>query len=151
MTRPDPSRAVDIKAIHAMKRELAMTDDCYRALVSRVSDGTTETSAALSSNQRRVLKDELRRLGAGRHTQERFRPQADKGRPFRPARTDQQAMIRGLWAELAGLGRLKDTSEDALAAFILRQAKVDALQFVGVGEAQAVITALKAWMRRARG
>lgn len=161
-TKPQAdTRARQIKAIHAMKRELALTDDSYRDLCVAVTG--VDSSRDMTDAQRDAVIDRMRGLGAGKKRggfKAPFKGQGKAGgkaggkaktgapRPFRAANSQQQLMIRGLWAELAGMGAIKDRSEDALAAYILRQAKVDALQFVGSSEATKVIGGLKGWLRR---
>ncbi|HRJ61021.1 MAG TPA: regulatory protein GemA, partial [Azospirillaceae bacterium] len=161
----DPARQRDIRAIHAMRRELALAEDSYRAIIARMTAGRVGSSADMTPDERRRLLDELRRLGAGKKTAPRKTanrrdgpltpaPSPARGegrnRPFRPANTKQQAMIRGLWLELAALGAFKDASEAALADYVRRQAKVDALQFVSADMAQSVIGGLKGWLARVK-
>lgn len=154
MTYANPTRHVAIKAIHAMSRELALTDDCYRAILSRLTSGRASSAADLTAAERREVMDELRRLGAGRKTsgkakaapRRRAEPAAEP-RPVRPAASKSQEMIRGLWLEMAGMG-IVDAGESALAAFIKRQAGVDALQFLAADKVQSVMGALKPWKAR---
>ncbi|MFT4191668.1 MAG: regulatory protein GemA [Comamonas sp.] len=66
----------------------------------------------------------------------------------RPLAQDLQARkARALWLMLHELGQVHDPSEQALADFVRRQAKVDALQWARHGML-AVIEALKAWALR---
>lgn len=58
---PDPTRARDLKLIHAAARQLAWDEDTYRAVLERV---TGKTSAAdLNPRQRKQVLDEFSRLG----------------------------------------------------------------------------------------
>jgi phage gp16-like protein len=158
MTPADATRASDIKAIHARKRELALSDDSYRAIIARVTGDRVDSSADMTATERGKLLDELRRLGAGKKTAGRktatrgggASAKTGEARPFKPAKTKQQEMIRGLWLELAEIGEIKDASEAALATYILRQAKVESLQWVSSDKAQSVIGGLRGWLRRAK-
>lgn len=75
---------------------------------------------------------------------------AQKGRNSRRplAASAHAGKIRALWLSLWNLGALSDPSEDALAAFVKRQAEVDDLRFLPADSADKVIEALKAWGER---
>ena len=62
MTLPaDPTRARDLKLIHAAARQMGWDEDLYRAMLARI---TGQTSAAtLSARQRKKVLDEFARLG----------------------------------------------------------------------------------------
>jgi phage gp16-like protein len=160
MTAADIARARDIRAIHAMKREVALTDDSYREIIARVTVGRVDSSADMTATERGKLLDELRRLGGGKRSggakpPPQPLPRGGRGacgeaRPFKPAKTKQQEMIRGQWLELAEIGEILDASEAALAAYILRQAKVESLQWVSSDKAQSVIGGLRGWLKRAK-
>lgn len=60
-TQTDPTRARDLKRIHAAARQMAWTEDTYRAILERV---TGQASAAgLTARQRREVLDDFARLG----------------------------------------------------------------------------------------
>jgi phage gp16-like protein len=158
----DPLRARHIKAIHAMARELALAEDTYRAIISRHSGGRTDSSAALRADERTAVMDYLRGLGAGRKAAapEPSAVPLPSGAPAhrrgrRPlAQTAWARKLRALWLALYHLGEVSEPSEDALAAFVERQTRVDgrgvdALQWLSPDQARLVIEALKAWCARA--
>jgi len=58
---PDPTRARDLKRIHAAARQMAWTDDTYRAILERVTGQTS--AAALTARQRQRVLTEFARLG----------------------------------------------------------------------------------------
>lgn len=126
-------RRRQLAAIHAMAKELALTDDCYRARVSTASAGRTQSAGDLTDAERAALIKALRGLGAG------------KKAPYR--QTPQMAMIRGLWIELAELGAVRDRSERALASFVRRQTRIE-LGRLDPRAAEQVIEALKSWRDR---
>ncbi|MBF0168772.1 MAG: regulatory protein GemA [Alphaproteobacteria bacterium] len=133
----DPNRGRDIKTIHAMKRELALAEESYRALVSKASNARTDSSASLAAPERARLLDDLRRLGAGKKKGHR--------------RQDQQETslkLRALWISAHHLGIVRDPTESGLAAFVKRQCKVDDLRFLRPSDSHAAIEAVKAWMER---
>lgn len=140
MTVKDPKtrRTRDLATIHAMRKELALTEECYRARVRQVSGGVCDSAGALDEAGRSALIAELRRLGAGKD--------AARRRP-RFADSDQLRMIRGLWLELVELGAVEDRTEAGLAAFVKRQTKQE-IGRLPLDQAGKVIEALKGWRRR---
>lgn len=95
----DRRRLGDLKAIHAARRQLALDDETYRALVERVSATVgiaRRSSAALTARQRHAVLDELRRLGASR-----------KPYPGRPHNADSVAMPATLTKIEAQLADMK--------------------------------------------
>lgn len=157
---PDARRRKDLAAIHAMRKELALTEDSYRAIVSRVSNGQTDTSAELSPSQRGALIEEMKRLGAGRknkkspgaggvpRTTRGGRPRDPRAgrRPIAPG--NQQAKIRALWLGLYHLGEIADPSEAALDGFVQRMTKISSARFLRADAADKVIKALRGWATR---
>ncbi|MCA1971810.1 MAG: regulatory protein GemA [Caenispirillum sp.] len=66
----------------------------------------------------------------------------------RPAEDPEGRKIRALWLSLWNLGVVQDPSEDALASFVRRQTKVEALQWLTPAQTWQVIEALKKWAER---
>jgi len=131
-------RARLVRLIHVAKRALALDDETYRAMIHEVCDGKT-SAADLSVPE---LDAVLKRMKRG-------------GFKVRSARADralacdpQSSKIRALWLDLAGMGVVKNSSEAALAAFVKRMTKVDALQWLSAQQASTVIEQLKKWKRR---
>ena len=60
----------------------------------------------------------------------------------------QSKKIRALWLELHGVGKVRDPSEASLAAYVKRQTRVEALQWLDTQQASRVIEALKGWLAR---
>ena len=131
--RLTPDRNRQLAAIHAMAKELALTEDSYRARVSAASGGRTGSAGELSGTERADLIKTLKGLGAGK-----------KGR-YRE--TPQVKMIRALWLELADLAAVQERSEAAIAAFVRRQTGQD-LGRLSAAAAGQVIEALKSWRQR---
>ncbi|MEI7610459.1 MAG: regulatory protein GemA [Rhodospirillaceae bacterium] len=135
-TTADPARNKDLKAIHAMRRELNLADEDYRAIIHRISDGKHSSSADLTAGQRARLCDALRKLGGGKAAVK-----------SRYAAAPQHAKARAIWISLFEAGKIANRSDKALDAFIERQAK----QELGALNAQSwrsVIEALKQWATR---
>jgi len=137
----DAMRRAELGKIHIGKTRLKLDDATYRGIIARICGGKT-SAGDLDERERHALLDELKRLGfreGGSYT--RSLDQFDDREP-------QAKLIRCLWADLAALGALRDSSEKALRRFVKRVAKVDSLTWLGPLEANAVIEALKAMKAR---
>ena len=131
----DQRRRRDLAAIHTGKKQLHLDDDAYRSMLNSI---TGKTSAAeLSATERGDVLDWMRDQG--------FHVQPGRTRKPRPT---QEQKIRALWAELAVLGVLHESSEGALASFVERQTKKTRMEWCTPVELNAVIEALKSWLRR---
>lgn len=141
VTAADPRRTREIAAIHAMAKELALAEESRRAIILRFSKGRTDSSKHLDGAERGQVIEELKRLGAGK------RGNRPKGaRPHDAQETSRKA--RALWIALWHLGVIGDNSDDALAAFVRRQAGVDDPRFLRPADAHKVIDGLKAMASR---
>lgn len=134
-----------IKLIHVGRRELAMDEDTYRAILK---DKTGHDSAAdCSVPQLERLLGHLKSAGfkvkvsasAGAQRRGGSRALADD---------DQSRMIRAIWLELHGMGIVRDSSEAAMAGFVCRHTKIEALQWLSSKQASSVIEHLKKWRNR---
>ncbi len=125
-------RAREIKAIHVAQRDLALTEDTYRALLERV---TGQRSAAdLDAKQRRVVIDEFYRLG--------WKPKTH--RKPRQVAASKQKMMSKVEALLADAGR-SWAYADGVAK---RVCKVDSVQFCDEEQLRKVVAALMYDQRR---
>jgi hypothetical protein len=131
-----------VKAIHACRRKVAglEEEEGWRGFL--VQHGGRRSLAEMNGQQLGAVLDALHAAGAPRL------PGKGAGRR-RLADDDQARMIRGLWLTLRDIDEIRDASEEALARFVLRQTGVAALQWLGPGQANKVIEALKAWLGRA--
>lgn len=130
--------------IHIAKKKLGLDDATYRAVLERVTGKTS--SAGLPDRQLIAVVEEFKRLGFN----DRLR--APKRAGSRPLATSAHAgKIRALWVALYNLGLVVDPAESALSAFVERQTKVSALQWLRPDQAFAVIEALKKWAERKAG
>lgn len=132
-------RKRDLAAIHAMRKELALSEDCYRSRVRQASGDRTDSAGELTAPERTALINQFRSLGAGRR---------GTSRPARPALTPQQRMVRGLWIALAEAGAVEDRSERGLAAWLKARFGVETLQWLQPPEAGQAIEQLKKWGNR---
>lgn len=142
----DPKRNAQLAAAHAMKRELALSDDCWQGLCLRFSGSRTDSSGAMTAPERGALLDHLRGLGAGRKKSAAGTPAARR----RFAAAPQRAKAWALWGELAALNAVSDGSETAFEAFVERQTRV-AIGRLDGRQWNRVIEGLKGWLGRKRG
>ena len=132
-------RKAMLAKVHIAKKDLALEDDDYRAIIRRVSKDRTDSSAKLSQAQLHDLLAELRRLG--------WKPNAAAlGRGA--ARDPQSSKVRALWLTLAEAGVVRERGESALRAYVKRMTGRDDLRFCDSAEKWRLIEALKAWALR---
>nr|WP_256665143.1 regulatory protein GemA [Pseudomonas sp. SLFW] len=130
-----------IKLIHVARRELGMEDEVFRLMLTHMESlgGATSCSALSVDNLLRVV-EQLKQRG--------FKPRAG-ARRTRPLADDAQSRrIRSLWLTLHGLGAVRDSSEAALARYVMGTTRVAALQWLSTSQASQVIEQLKQWQRR---
>lgn len=134
-------RRTELGLIHKGAKNLALTDDSYRAFLRNLTG--KQSSADMTGPERRRVIDRLRELHA---LEERRAHKAGFG-------GGQAGMARGLWAELRQLGAIDDASDAALDAFVRRQTGGDvaAARFLRAPHyARSVIEALKDRVLRAK-
>ncbi len=137
----DRERRGALAKIHVAKKQMALDEVTYRALLKR----TTGKDSAGKCDQRELglVLDECKRLGWSDVPKPRQRAGA---RPM--AKTPIATKIRALWMSLYHLGEIENPSEEALAAFVERCTDVQALQWLDGEQADQVIRALRGWLRR---
>lgn len=134
-----------IKLIHVGRRELSMDEDTYRAILK---DKTGHDSAAdCSVPQLERLLGHLKSAGFKVKVSSSTGVQR-KGGSRAMADDDQSRMIRGIWLELHSMGIVRDASEAAMASFVCRHTKIEALQWLSSKRASSVIEHLKKWRNR---
>lgn len=131
--------------VHIAKKELALQEESYRAILERVTGRTS--SKDCTERQLEAVLAEFKRLGwvakAGRG--------GGGGYDKRHVRK-----IYALWQNACRLGAFGDTSKSALRAFVERQTRPapglpgkSAPEFCSPAEANSVSEGLKAMIRRA--
>jgi phage gp16-like protein len=135
----DAQRRALMGVVHKAAKAIQLDDDDRRAMQLRITG--KESLAEMNLSQIGDVLDELRALGwvDGKRS---------KGRR-RLASHPEAAKIRALWLSLYHLGEVTDPTEDALAAFVKRQTRLDDLEWVKQENALKVIEALKSWCDRA--
>lgn len=132
------SRNAELAAIHVAKKQLGLDDETYRTMLTTVA-GKRSAAELDDSGRRRVLE----------HLQSRGFVNV-KRRPKRQSDDPLTEKIRSLWAALAERGVVRDGSEKALGAFVVRQTGVRSVEWVSTEQAMHVIEALKAWGKRVK-
>lgn len=136
---------LQIKKIHALKGALGLDDDTYRAMLSGYK---VKSSTKLSIPKAEELIRDLEEKAVAAGVWEKRKP-ARKAKTTRKLADDAQSrLIRSLWIQLHQAGKVKNSSEEALAAYVKRMTKVEALQWLDVKAASTVIEALKKWLAR---
>lgn len=140
MESPD-ARQRELAMIHIAKKQLGMEDDAYRAVLWAIARVTS--AGDLDSAGRKQLLEHMKKCG--------FKARPPKKAGGRDLEDDPQSkMILALWLELHNQGVVRDPSERALAAWIKRQAGVDAVRWLRPQQKVAIIESLKAWAERTR-
>lgn len=142
-----PAKAGLIQVIHVAKRQLALVDDDYRAVLRRVTG--KDSCSAMSIAELEAVKAELQALG--------FKASPPRRAGRRPqARTEAAGKLRALWLSGYALGVVEDPSEAALSGWVKRvtggrRKGVEALQWLTEADAATAIEGLKGWLTRAAG
>lgn len=129
-----------LATIHVGKKALGLDETDYRALLAATT-GKASARDMDEAERRRVIA-RMRELGF-------------KGASNRPktSRAPHVRLVYALWGDLQKLGAVTrgPAGARALRAFVRRQAKVSAPEFLTAEAARSVIEALKAWIKREKG
>ena len=128
-----------IRLIHVARRDLALDDDDYQAIIKAQASGKT-SSADCSLEELESVVSHLKRCGFQVKPKAGVRKLADDS---------QSRKIRALWLSLHQVGTVRDPSEAALSKFCKRHTGVDSLQWVTSSQASRLIEHLKQWQLRA--
>lgn len=124
--------------VHIAKKELALAEESYRAILERVTGRTS--SKDCTEHQLEQLLAEFRRLG--------WTPKKGanpvSAKPY-------VRKIYALWREAGIVGAVDNASKEALRAFVVRQTGKSAPEFCSPAEANRVSEGLKAMISRAEG
>lgn len=126
-----------ITLVHVAKRDMALDEDTYRAILMAQGGGNSLSAMAID-NINKVLTY-MKAQGFKLRKSQADRKQADS--------TDAKK-IRALWLFLHELGAVNDPSEAALLTFVRRIGKVDSLEWLTGRKVDAVIESQKKWAMR---
>lgn len=122
-----------IARVHVARKELALTEESYRAVLARITG--RESAAALDLAQLRAVIQEFERLGLKPLVKRSPKPHVRK--------------VFALWAAMKP--HLSDPSREALRAFVKRQTGVADPEWLTPAQANQVTEGLKAWRVREEG
>jgi len=139
----DLARQRLIRLIHVGRRDLAMDDDTYRAMLRNLE--LPDSAAKMTVPQLDRVLERMKRSGFKVRSKGKS-ARASSSRPL--AQDPESKKIRALWLFLHDLGVVKNPSEAALAGYVKRLAGVDAMQWTNAHQAERLIETLKKWAMR---
>jgi hypothetical protein len=125
-----------IAKVHIAKKELALADESYRAILERITGRAS--SKDCSERQLEQLIAEFKRLGW-----------VPRKAANPPSAKPWVRKIYALWRDAGIVGAVDNASKAALRAFVKRQTGKSAPEFCSPSEANKVSEGLKAMIRRA--
>lgn len=136
-----------IQKIHILKSALKIDEDTYRATLAAYGAKSSKDRTFTIGKADELIQDLVEKAVAAGVWEKR--------KPARKAKTtrkladdDQSRLIRYLWIQLHEAGKVRDSSEGALASYVKRMTRVNALQWLDVKGASKVIEAMKKWLER---
>lgn len=144
----------ELAKIHIAKKDMALDDDSYRAMIREIGGVDSGSAADLDQPGRSKVIAHLIKSG--------WRPRSRRGRGRRIAAGEilssdgQVKMIRSMWIQMADAGAVHERSEQGLRSWVRastrryhpQRAGYSAPEFVPEWVAQKVIEHLKSWARR---
>jgi hypothetical protein len=137
----DPARTAELAAIHVAKKNLALTEDSYRGLVSRFTKNRTDSSALMTSAERQDLIEYFRRVGFAKT---KSKTPKDRRADYRP----QAEKLKSLWYALYELGVVHNREQEGLEAFVCRHTNIPVMRWNFQTHLSKAIDCLKAWCDR---
>jgi phage gp16-like protein len=127
------NRNADLARIHMLKKDLAIDDDEYRALLQSVCG--VKSSADLDFTGRAKFIAHL----------EMCKPRAHKSFGKLPPRL---AKLYSMWQQLHSAGAVNDKKYSALESWAKSQTGVEKLTWLNQAQLSQCIESLKAWLER---
>lgn len=128
----------DIRSIHALQRELGLSEDDARALKIQVTGKAS--SKDMTDRQRARFISHLLKIKGGQRT------------PLYYSRSDaldeRWDKARKLWQALYRAGAVRSNTDAALNAYACRITRVDAWRWLNTYHINTVIESLKRWCKR---
>ena len=133
-----------IRLIHVARRDLAMADDTYRAILKDLTGHAS--SKDCNGWQLEKVVDHMKR--AGFKVRAPSKSAAATGRSL--AHGGRYSKVRAVWLQLHAWGGIDNPSEAALAAYVKRQAGVDDMRWADLprGHGIKILEGLKKWAAR---
>lgn len=124
-----------IAKLHIAKKELALDEADYRAVLVRATGKSSAAEMSVGEIERAIAA--MTALG--------FKARAARKKADSPL----ARKIYALWGALADAGAIEDRSNRALSVWLVRQTKIARPEWLKPREANAAIEALKIWLDRA--
>jgi len=127
--------------IHIARKQLALDEGTYRALLTRITGA--DSAADIAAPQLMAVVEEFKRLG-WKDAPAKIRRAGS--RPLAPGA--EAAKARALWLNLWHLGVIADPAEARLDGFCKRMTGRDSLRFLDQVQMDRLIRALRGWLER---
>lgn len=133
----------EIKLIHVARRELAMDEETYRAMLKLVAG--VESAAKLDDAGRKKVIDHMKSKG--------FKVKSKSAGKAAPGASvtepdPQYRKIQALWGDLARCGAVRVNTEGAIRIYIKRITGCDDYRFCNNKQVAVIIETLKKWRDR---
>jgi phage gp16-like protein len=125
-----------LATVHIAKKELALDESTYRAVLERVTGGRADSAADLTDDELGQVVDHFKAHG-WTNKKKRF-----SGQPH-------VRKVWALWGEMHRAGIVKGAMRPALRAFVKRMTGVTDPEWLDPSQARTVIESLKQWRARA--
>lgn len=142
----DQLRRAEIAQIHIAKKELALEDDAYRALLLQVTG--KESSKDLTWQERKALLDHFKKVGFKVKSKVVQKTPAVDQRDVNQTLEPQYLKILALWTDLYNCDAVRVNTESAVRIYIKRMTGCDDYRFCNGKQIETVIESLKKWLAR---
>ena len=141
-----------IVRIHVAKKQLGMSDDDYRYMLEGVTG--KNSSKALSLAELQLVEQHLKKLGfkVTHRSAKRMSPQSSHKPKDQKNPRDK---LRAMWIDMARAGIVRDESENALEAWVVRMSAklndgrgIEKVAWLSDYLASRLVTQLKQWQKR---
>jgi phage gp16-like protein len=133
-----------LSKIHIAKKDLGLDEATYRAAISMISRGKTDSSAELNARERRDLVEHFKSLG----WQPKPARKAGKAKPRNMQRASKQPSRAAQLKKIEALLTIGGKSWNYADALAKRICKVDHIAWVESSELYKIITALRKQAQR---
>jgi len=150
-----PARRGLLAKIHMAAKDLALAEVSYRDLLERETGKRSAADCSEDQLDKAIKAFEALGWKPKRKGRRGRKQAAGPGLAWPAGPTPSESVrpllgkARALWRALHDLGVVRDAGDPALAAFVRRQTRIEALEWLTPGEAYKVIEALKAMCKRA--
>ncbi|CAM3726419.1 MULTISPECIES: gp16 family protein [Xenorhabdus] len=129
-----------IQLIHIARSNLKLDEDTYRQML--LSETKKTSTRDMDIPQLTRVLETMKKRGF------KIKPAKKSETSRRLDSHPQSKKIRALWLEMASMGIVRDSSEQALAQWVKRETGIDSLQWLNSAQASRVIEKLKKWQHR---